>query len=40
MKLIKYLDGIYLGVIITGGKVHEYLGMTFDFFTKGAVYKY
>ena len=36
-KLIKHLDGIYLGGTITQGKVHEYLGMTFDFSTKAAV---
>ena len=36
-KIIKYLDGIYPGVTITRGKIHEYLGMTFDFSTKGAV---
>ena len=36
-KVIKYLDGIYPGVKVKRGKYHEYLGMDFDFATKGQV---
>jgi hypothetical protein len=36
-KVIKYLDGIYPGVKVKRGKHHEYLGMDFDFATKGQV---
>ena len=35
--LVKYLNEIYPGVTDKCGKVHTYLGMTFDFGTKGKV---
>ena len=30
-KMVNWLDKLYLGVTATGGKNHDYLGMTFDF---------
>ena len=32
-KIVNWLDKLYLGATAKGEKIHDYLGMTFDFYT-------